>query len=176
MDAIVYLAMGKDEKGDVYVSVPAYDVNVKGVHLACEAALRSGVKRFIYMSTLSIYDDDGRRRFDSEEEPPDSSTVYGLTKFMGEEVCRFFSRVYGLDCIALRLNYPAQQEQYAEICRRNPACGATSGPDLARAVLCALACEHSGFDAVFIAGDPEGRRFNIAKAKRVLGWEPSERP
>lgn len=173
--AVVYLAMGKDEKGNVDAPGAAYDVNVKGVHLACQAALEAGAKRFVYMSTLSVYS-GGNRFFASEDEPPDPPGAYGFTKALGEEVCRFFSRVHGLDCIALRLNAPVELKDWKDCYMRHPGCGATSGPDIARAVLAALECRHSGFDAVFISGDFEGKLTNLSKAKRLLGWEPLERP
>ena len=51
----------------------------------------------------------------------------------------------------------------------------TDEEDLARAYLTALASQHEGFEAVFIAGDKEQREINLTKAKRLLGWEPLAR-
>ena len=175
VEGVVYLAMGKDEKGNIDSVGPAYDVNVKGVHQACRAALKAGARRFVYMSTLSVYGGPGDRYFGSEDEPPDSPTIYGFTKFLGEEVLRHFCERHGLNGFALRLNWPVPNDKWNEAVQKSPGCGATAGDDLARAILAALECEHSGFDAVFITGDHEGRKFNPAKAKRVLGWEPQRR-
>ena len=175
VEGVVYLAMGKDEKGNIDTVGPAYDVNVKGIHYACRAALTACAKRFVYMSTLSIYGGPGDRHFGSEDEPGDSPGIYGFTKFLGEEVLRHFCLRHGLNGIALRLNWPVPNDQWEETVKKTPACGATAGDDLARAVLAALACEHTGFDAVFITGDHEGRKFNPAKARRLLGWEAQRR-
>ena len=175
MEGVVYLAMGKDDKNNIDLVGPAYDVNVKGVHQACRAALKTGAKRFVYMSTLSVYGGPGDRYFASEDEPPDSPTVYGFTKFLGEEVLRHFCLRHGLNGFALRLNWPVPNDQWEEAVKKHPSCGATAGDDLARAVLAALEVEHTGFDAVFITGDYEGRKFNPAKAKRLLGWEAQRR-
>jgi nucleoside-diphosphate-sugar epimerase len=176
MDAAVYLAMGKDEKGEVSVPGPAFDINAKGVYRACQAAVKSGVRRFVYASTMSIYEYEPTRRFETEDEPPDSTSVYGFTKALGEEVCRFFSRAHGLNCIALRLNGPVEQARWLQAYRQYPDYSATSGPDVARAFLSALDCTHPGFNAFFISGDFEGRRVNMSKAKKLLGWEPLQRP
>ena len=175
VDGIVYLAMGKDEKGNIDSVGPAYDVNVKGVDRACRAAVTAGAKRFVYMSTLSVYGGGGDRVFKTEDEPPDSPTIYGFTKFLGEEVLRHFCLRHGLNGFALRLNWPVPNDKWEEANKTHPGCGATAGDDLARAVLAALECAHSGFDAVFITGDYEGRKFNPAKARRVLGWEARRR-
>jgi len=202
VEGVVYLAMGKDEKGNIDSVGPAYDVNVKGIHYACTAALKAGAcagreapavshasaqgpscradltptrVRFVYMSTLSVYGGPGDRYFGSEDEPPDSPTIYGFTKFLGEEVLRHFCLRHGLNGFALRLNWPVPNDKWNEAVQKHPSCGATAGDDLARAVLAALECVHSGFDAVFITGDYEGRKFNPAKAKRLLGWEAQRR-
>lgn len=175
MEGVVYLAMGKNDKNNIELVGPAYDVNVKGVHRACRSALDAGAKRLVYMSTLSVYGGNGNRVFKTEDEPPDSPTIYGFTKFLGEEVLRHFCLRHGLNGFALRLNWPVPNDKWEEAHKTHPGCGATAGDDLARAVLAALEVEHSGFDAVFITGDYEGRKFNPAKAKRLLGWEPQRR-
>ncbi len=175
VDGVVYLAMGKDDKGNIDTVGPAYDVNAKGVHRACNAALRAGAKRLVYMSTLSVYGGPGDRVFKTEDEEPASPGVYGFTKYLGELVCRYFSRAHGLDTMALRLNWPVENDKWQEANQRNPGCGATAADDVARAVLAALECRHSGFHAVFITGDYEGRKFNPDKARRLLGWEARRR-
>ena len=51
----------------------------------------------------------------------------------------------------------------------------TDEEDLANAYLAALAAVqvgHGRFDAVFIAGDEREDEHNLAKARRLLGWEP----
>ncbi|MEW6360358.1 MAG: NAD(P)-dependent oxidoreductase [Planctomycetota bacterium] len=175
-DAVVYLAMGKDAKGDVGAIGPAYDVNVRGVHHACAAAVERGVRRFVYMSTLSVYGGEAARFFGTEDELPDPPSVYGFTKWLGEEVCRYFARVHKLSCIALRLNCPVEDGAWEATYRQYPDMGATCGTDIARAVLAAVECRHEGFDAVFISGDFAGRKMSLAKAKSLLGWTPEQRP
>jgi hypothetical protein len=48
-----------------------------------------------------------------------------------------------------------------------------TGPqDLRRAYLNALALEHSGYDAVFICSDVEGKYLDLSKAATLLDWVP----
>src|SRR5205823_11777902 len=113
---------------------------------------------------------------DSEEVPPEPRTVYGLTKWMGEEACRYVHRVHKLPVLALRLFLPVSEEQWAAKHDRYQTLDPrTAAPDLARALESALLLDHHGFDVIHITGDTTGRAFHHEKAKRLLGWEPLKR-
>ena len=179
MDLLLYMAMGKATSDGIHNISSAHDVNVKGLHLALEAAVQARVKRAVYTSSLSVH--DGRDlltgHFDSETVPPEPRSVYGLTKWMGEEVCRFVHRVHDLPILALRLFLPVSREQWHA--KHDPSKlvdPRTSAPDLARALESALLFEHRTFDIIHITGDTSGRAYRHHKAKRLLGWEPLEKP
>ena len=86
-----------------------------------------------------------------------------------------------MSIIALRITGPRTRQQWIEQ-RGQPKSDhvhiwVTDEEDLARAYLAraylaGLSVEHTGFDAVFIAGDEEQQEINLSKAKRLLGWEP----
>ena len=82
-----------------------------------------------------------------------------------------------MSIIALRITGPRTRQQWIEQ-RGQPRSTVivhlwvTDEEDLARAYLAGLSVEHTGFDAVFIAGDEEQQEINLSKAKRLLGWEP----
>lgn len=176
MDAVLYLAMGKDPQGSNQQVQCSYDVNVQGVHHALEAAANAGIRRVVYTSTLSIYGGVGRPgRLQSEEEVGDSQDVYGFTKRLGEEVCEFFSRSRNLSCIVLRLMGPRAQEDW-ENEPQSAVYGLTGASDLSRAFDAALTCEHEGFAPIFIAGDPTERVCGLARAREILGWMPTPHP
>ena len=65
------------------------------------AAHKAGVKRVVYSSSSSAYGD-------TTELPTPETTLtnpmspYGLQKYIGEQYCRVFSEVYGLDTVSLR--------------------------------------------------------------------------
>jgi nucleoside-diphosphate-sugar epimerase len=188
MDALFYMAMGTGPRKtpqdpgslyDVNDATAAYDVNVKGVHMALQGAVEAGIKRAVYTSSLSVYDghlDIRSGVTDREDVPPAPTTVYGFTKRLGEQVFERFHRAHRLPVLILRLFLPVTQADWKA--KHDPAhvdCR-TSAPDLARAFTAALDFEHDGFEIVHVTGDHTGRAYHHEKAKRLLGWEPLERP
>lgn len=147
-----------------------------GLHILLHAANLEGVKHGVYTSTFTVHERT-RNRFPSEDEVPlDNPGVYGLTKGLGEQVCRYFCREHGMSIFALRITGPSTRQQWLER-RQQPKDSSihiwwTDEADLARAYLKAIETPHTGFDAIFIAGDEENKEINLSKAKRLLGWEP----
>src|SRR5437588_5725165 len=81
MDRLVYMAMGSTEWNTPRGVASAFDVNVKGVHLALRAAHQAGIKQAVYTSTMSIYNGDLlQRHFTDEDLTPDAAELYGFTK------------------------------------------------------------------------------------------------
>jgi len=165
MDAVVHLTMG-----DVHSVQAMYDVNVKGMHVLLAAAVASGVRKVVYASSMSVYDCELGQYGDEQTRPPDSVTDYGLTKRLSETIAEGFTqRCPDLSFISLRLYGPRNESQWARV---SPEQCCTAPNDLRRAFLAALACEHKGFDAVFIATDLKQQWMSLRKAERMLGWRP----
>jgi len=77
------------------------DVNVNGTLNLLFACHRAGVKRVIYSASSSAYGDT--KIFPTPETAgTDPMSPYGLQKYIGEQYCRMFSLVYGLDTVNLR--------------------------------------------------------------------------
>ena len=174
-DALIYMAMGNQRWAEWDGSQTAMDVNVKGLHFALRAAAESGITQAVYCSTMSVYANLQHRYFIDEDVEPDETNIYGFTKWLGEEVCRNASRRWAMNVSALRLCLPLAPEEWQARMRRDTPDFATSGDDVARAMLAALDLR-AGFQAFMIGGDYEGKILNMAKAKRLLGWEPAARP
>ncbi len=66
-----------------------------------DAARHSGVRRIVYAASSSAYGDQPILP-KVETMAPDPMSPYAAAKLAGENYCRVFSRVYGLECIALR--------------------------------------------------------------------------
>jgi len=81
--------------------IPTNSVNVSGTLLLLQIAREVGVKRFIYASSSSVYG-NGACLPNREDMRPNPCSPYALTKLTGEEYCRVFSSVYGLETISLR--------------------------------------------------------------------------
>jgi len=181
VDAVVHCAMGRHDEtpDDGFASL--FDANVTSVHVTLFAAHAAGVPHAVYVSSLSVYRDLAARQL-TESLPPDATDPYGLTKRLGEEVCRAAVAEWGLSVNVLRLAYPTPDAVWPAWGLRHPpvvpqaADGtpihATAASDLARAVLAAIDYRE-GWQAFTITGDDSARLWSTAKARRLLGWAPT---
>jgi len=76
-------------------------VNVGGTLNILLAAKEEGVKRVMYAASSSIYGDTPTLP-KHEEMPPHPLSPYALQKYVGEQYCRLFYQLYGLETISLR--------------------------------------------------------------------------
>lgn len=77
------------------------DVNVNGTLRLLLKAKEKKVKRLVFASSSSIYGE--RNKFpEKESDSTNPISPYALTKLMGEEYCRFFSKSLGLETVSLR--------------------------------------------------------------------------
>ena len=77
------------------------EVNVKGTLNVLLASHKAGVKRVVYSASSSAY--GNATKFPTpEEHPTNPLSPYGLQKYIGEQYCKMFSEVYGLDTVSLR--------------------------------------------------------------------------
>ena len=75
--------------------------NVTGTLNILFAAHNAGVKRVIYSASSSAYG-NATKFPTSETHPTNPLSPYGLQKYIGEQYCKMFSQVYGLDTVSLR--------------------------------------------------------------------------
>ncbi len=77
--------------------------NVTGTLNVLWAAKNSGVKKVVYSGSSSAYGDQPNSAFPLKESLfPKPGSPYALTKLVGEEYCRLFSKLYGLSTAILR--------------------------------------------------------------------------
>jgi UDP-N-acetylglucosamine 4-epimerase len=76
-------------------------VNAGGTLNILLAAREKGVKRVIYASSSSVYGDTPTLP-KHEEMPSHPLSPYALQKYVGEQYCRLFYQLYGLETISLR--------------------------------------------------------------------------
>lgn len=79
----------------------ALPLAVTGTRRLIDHAVRHGVKRLVFLSTLQVYGTELNGPID-EDTPVCCESVYGLNHFLGEEVCRFAARTADIDIVALR--------------------------------------------------------------------------
>jgi len=139
---------------------PLFDaqVNCIGLINVLEAAARHAVRRVVFASSGGVFYGDVTAPA-PETAPPNPSSPYGITKWVGERYLRFFAEQYGMETVALRYSnvYGPRQNPHGEagvvaiFCKRllagEPARingdgryvrDYVFGPDVARANLLAL--------------------------------------
>ncbi|MBA3308283.1 MAG: NAD(P)-dependent oxidoreductase [Chloroflexi bacterium] len=91
-----------------HTSQEFHELNVTGTFNTWEAAAEAGVRGLVFCSTMGVY---GESRLPSGEDevvalredlPLLPADIYGLTKTVGEEMCRYYGRRHGIGSIALR--------------------------------------------------------------------------
>ncbi len=75
--------------------------NVTGTLNVLLAARDAGVKRVVYSASSSAYGPQNILPL-CEDMPSKPLNPYALTKYIGEELCREFTNLYGLDTVSLR--------------------------------------------------------------------------
>ena len=81
--------------------VLSHNANLTGTLNVLWAAKQAGVKRVVYAASSSAYGDSQvlPKREDLQAK---AISPYGLMKYVGEEYCRLFTELYGLETVSLR--------------------------------------------------------------------------
>jgi nucleoside-diphosphate-sugar epimerase len=86
-DAVVHMAeLSNDPAGELVPEI-TYDINLKGSVRLAKLARKAGVRRFVYMSSCSVYGVSGDN-FLTEDSPTDPQTAYAICKVLVERHLR----------------------------------------------------------------------------------------
>src|SRR6266536_244416 len=102
VDAIVHLAARAGVRPSIQYPRLYYDTNVIGTLHLVEAARVTGVQRFIFVSSSSVYGASKTIPFSEEEHLTQTLSPYGATKIAGEFICSTYSHLYQMRVVALR--------------------------------------------------------------------------
>ncbi len=100
-DIIFHLAALARVQPSIEDPLPFNDVNITGTLNILIAAHKMGIKRVVYSASSSCYGNTDILPT-PEEAPTNPLSPYGLQKYVGEQYCKMFSEVYGLDTVSLR--------------------------------------------------------------------------
>ena len=102
IDQIVHLAALADIVPSIDNPGEYHNTNVNGTLQMLEFARARKVKKIIYAASSSCYGDNPPLPT-TEKDPINTKYPYALTKWLGEEYCMHWHKVYGLPVISLRL-------------------------------------------------------------------------
>jgi UDP-glucose 4-epimerase len=88
--------------------------NINGMFNLLEVLVKEKVKRLIYSSSVSIYGSSKKKVLMREEYPLNNRTMYGAGKIVGEQFCRVFHDMTGLNYLALRYSSVYGPRQHYE--------------------------------------------------------------
>ncbi|MGE5401283.1 MAG: SDR family oxidoreductase [Ignavibacteriales bacterium] len=101
VDIILHQAALPSVPRSIYDPITTNEVNVTGTLNILESAREAGVKRVVFASSSSVYGENEVLP-KHEEMMPNPISPYAVSKLSGEKYCSVFTRVYGLETVALR--------------------------------------------------------------------------
>ena len=101
IDGVFHLAALPDLQFSIENPIETHDINVNGTLNVLIAAKDANVERVVYSASAAAYGNTETMPL-HEEMKPNLLSPYGLQKYIGEEYCRLFSRLYGLHTVSLR--------------------------------------------------------------------------
>src|SRR2546421_4869090 len=102
VDSIAHLAARAGVRPSIQYPRLYYDTNVTGTLHLLEAARVTGVERFIFASSSSVYGAAKKIPFSEDENLSQTFSPYAATKVAGEFLCSTYSHLYNLRVVALR--------------------------------------------------------------------------
>ena len=167
--AVIHLAAQPAEADFRSVLLPR---NVDGTWAIYEAAVRAGVPRLVFASSIQTVDGAPTEARILPDDPPRPVSVYACTKLFGEALGRFHADTSGLGVTCLRLGaVRASDDPYLAGDKRLQGlwCGSV---DLARLIVAAVRSE-TRFATVTAVSPPATARFDTVNP---FGWTPVEKP
>jgi UDP-glucuronate 4-epimerase len=101
-DVIAHLAARAGVRPSIQQPQLYYDTNVAGTLHLLEAAHATGVERFVFASSSSVYGARKTVPFSEDEPLRQTLSPYAATKIAGEFLCSTFSHLYQMRVVALR--------------------------------------------------------------------------
>lgn len=177
MDAVIHLAMATGHEGDYEdddFNQLRFDVNVKGTANVLEAARRARVRRFVHTSSLMVVWGCEPPQWVASDAPPHPIGTYAVTKQLGETLCQYYARSFGMSILCIRIPKPIDLTDPAWKNRRiRPQWLAFL--DLIQVYRLALTAPDIDFEIVTVVGESPRRRWDLSKAEKLLGYRPTIR-
>ena len=100
-DVVFHLAAMARVQPSIENPIEYHNANVNGMLNILNLCVECGVKRFIFSSSSSVYG-DAEQVPTTEECKLNPMSPYALHKLIGEQYCKLYSELYGLETVSLR--------------------------------------------------------------------------
>jgi len=165
-DWVIHLAALRSRYNHLPMKV--METNILGTFCVLEVARRTGVKKLLFSSSDAVLGiaqsvDEFAPEYVpiDEKHPLKPQDPYGISKMLGEEMCRCFTQGYDIDIIALRFSNilcPGDEQKYLTdakdpSARRKSLWAWVHVEDAVYAIVCALVSDLKGYDVFHIAAE-----------------------
>ena len=116
VDAVIHLAAIASVVESIDNPIFVNNVNVNGTLNILEFCRKKKIKKLVFTSSAAIYGDYEKNI--TEISPTIPTTVYGSTKLTGEQYCKIYSNLFGINTTILRpfnIYGPRQNNSYAGV-------------------------------------------------------------
>lgn len=152
MDGVIHVAALHGKAWQALGDEKSFEINVTGTKNMLEGAAAAGVKRVIFTSSIwaSGHNSPPADYLPMDEElPRQPAELYGLTKILGEQMCRYATAKHGLSTIVLRPGGIRPADAF-DPCSAGPLMGVVHVQDVAQAHVLALKAPDDMMHEVFI--------------------------
>lgn len=174
VDAVLHLAaVTTDTPGATEADY--FMTNTVGTFNVLDAAVRAGVRRVVYASSVCAVGFRATPTVVREEDPcRPSDGMYGYSKYLGERLCECFAEQHGLAAVSLRVAMVVpQHELHVPADPSAPAwLGAVHVEDVVEALRLALDSDSVRAGTFHVASPSPSSKFDISRARAVLGYAP----
>lgn len=96
--------IGGQSSGEISYENPEYDLNTNTLSTLklLQYCVKTGCKKFIYASTMSVYGEQENKEQFSEKDDVNPKSFYAVGKLASEKYMEIFSKQFGIDFVALR--------------------------------------------------------------------------
>ena len=101
IDVVLHQAALPSVPRSIKDPITTNEVNIGGTLNMLDAAVKEGIKRFVFASSSSVYGDNPELP-KHEGMTPSPLSPYAVSKLAGENYCRVFSNLYGIETVCLR--------------------------------------------------------------------------
>ena len=101
VDVVFHLAAKARVQPSIENPIEFHNTNVNGTLNVLKACVDNGVKRLVFSSSSSVYG-DVKQLPTPENSQLNPMSPYALQKQIGEQYCKLYSKLYGLETVCLR--------------------------------------------------------------------------